>query len=227
MTMKSIGMIVAVEMDSVLSRYGASGVREDRGGFAVYHYRMDDFTLHVVNSGVGELAAAAAAQLLIDAYGVELVVNFGVVGGLTAEMALAHTCVVEKIVHYDFDLSGIDPVEPGRYPAYKDIYIPTTQSLAARAAEIVPGLRRVICASADKFVGEPAAKAVLHEKYGADICEMEAAGIVLTCNRCGVPCLVIKTVSDGIEGGAEEFNAEVRRSSELCLEITEKIIKEL
>lgn len=225
--MKSIGMIVAVEMDSVLSRYGASGVREDRGGFAVYHYQMEGFTLHVVNSGVGELAAAAATELLIDAYGVELVVNFGVVGGLTEEMALARTCVVEKIVHYDFDLSGIDPVEPGRYPGYEEIYIPTTRSLLERAAEIVPGLRRVICASADKFIGEPGAKAALHEKYGADICEMEAAGVVLTCNRCGIPCLVMKTVSDGIDGGAEEFYAEVRRSSELCLEITEKIIKEL
>lgn len=56
---------------------------------------------------------------------------------------------------------------------------------------------------------------------------MEAAGIALTCRRCGVPCLSIKTVSDGVDGGADAFYAQIRRSSELCLEITEKIILEM
>ena len=53
---------------------------------------------------------------------------------------------------------------------------------------------------------------------------MEAAGIVLTCDRCGVPCLLIKTVSDGITGGAEEFFKEVSRSADICLEITDEIM---
>ena len=53
---------------------------------------------------------------------------------------------------------------------------------------------------------------------------MEAAGILLTCNRNRVPCLMIKAVSDGIEGGAEEFKSEILRSSKLCLEITDRII---
>ena len=50
------------------------------------------------------------------------------------------------------------------------------------------------------------------------------AGIVLTCDRCGVPFLLIKTVSDGITGGAEEFFKEVSRSADICLEITDEIM---
>lgn len=225
--MKNIGMIVAVEMDSVLSRYGKAKSRETRCGFAVYTYEMEGYTLRVVNSGVGELAAAAAAQLLIDGCGVELIVNFGVVGGLTPEMADARTCIVEKIVHYDFDLSEIDPVVPGQYPGYEDAYIPTSPELVKLASRLRPELKRVICASADKFIGSPERKAELHRVFGAEICEMEAAGIALTCDRCGVPFLSIKTVADGINGGAEEFYRELGRSSELCLEVTEQIIKSL
>ena len=56
---------------------------------------------------------------------------------------------------------------------------------------------------------------------------MEAAGVVLSCNRAGVPCLVIKTVSDGIMGGAEEFARELTRSAEICLAITDEIIRVL
>lgn len=225
--MKNIGMIVAVEMDAVLARYGAPGEKKLDSGFQVFSYAGDGYTIHAVNSGAGEIAAAAAAQLLISSYKAELIVNFGVVGGLTDEMAKARTCVVESVVHYDFDTSEAGWAEPARYLDYPTVYIPATAELVEKALRIEPGLKKVICASADKFVGGAERKRELHRLYGAEICEMEAAGVVLTCNRSGVPCLLIKTVSDGIEGGAEEFAAELQRSSLLCLEITDRIIKEL
>lgn len=223
--MKTIGMIVAVEMDAVLSRYGRAAGVEERGGFELHRYENEDFTLHVVSAGAGELAAAAATELLIASCGAELIVNFGVVGGLTEEMALARTVVVESVVHYDFDTSAWDGCEPGRYAAYPTPRIPTTPELVARALGQFPELRKVVCASADKFVGGAEEKRALHERFGADICEMEAAGVVLTANRAGVPCLVIKTVSDGITGGAEEFSRELGRSAELCLAVTDAIIR--
>lgn len=225
--MKKIGMLVAVEMGAVLSRYGTAREVETRHGFEVHTYDMDGYTLYVMHSGAGEIAAAAAAALLIDRYEVELLVNFGVVGGLTAEMAQTKTCVVEKVVHYDFDTSAYDGTLPAQYAEYPDIYLPATAALVERAVQIAPELKRVVCASADKFVDGQEAKNALHEKYGADICEMESAAVVLTCNRSGVPCLLIKTVSDGLMGGAEEFGVALAHTSELCLEVADKIIREL
>ena len=225
--MKTIGMIVAVEMDAVLAKYGRAAGVEKRGGFEIHRYENGDFTLCIVSAGAGELAAAAATELLIASYGAELIVNFGVVGGLTEKMALARTVVVESVVHYDFDTSAWDGCEPGRYAAFPTPRIPTTPQLVKRALALCPELRPVVCASADKFVGSAQAKAELHERFGAEICEMEAAGVVLTCSRAGVPCLVVKTVSDGITGGAEEFTKELARSAEICLEITDQIIREL
>ena len=116
---------------------------------------------------------------------------------------------------------------PAQYAEYPDIYLPATAALVERAVQIAPELKRVVCASADKFVDGQEAKNALHEKYGADICEMESAAVVLTCNRSGVPCLLIKTVSDGLMGGAEEFGVALAHTSELCLEVADKIIREL
>ncbi|MBP5239827.1 MAG: 5'-methylthioadenosine nucleosidase, partial [Oscillospiraceae bacterium] len=96
---KQIGMLVAVEMDSVFARYGEAVKTERRSGFDVYRFDNDSYTLHVIHSGIGEIAAAAAAQLLIDRYRVEMIVNFGVVGGLTEEMAASKLCVVTRVVH--------------------------------------------------------------------------------------------------------------------------------
>ena len=218
---------MAVEMSAVFERCGQTENVKESGGFKLYTYKLEGYTLYLAHCGVGEIAAAAAAQELISKYGVEMIVNFGVVGGLTEDMAQTRTCIVEKIVHYDMDLSECDPVPVGQYPGFESIYLPATAELVEKAVAIEPSLKRVICASADKFVGAPEKKRALNEKYGAEICEMESAGIVLTCLRNSVPCLFIKTVSDSINGGAEEFYEAVKSTSAICLEITEKIIKEI
>ncbi len=225
--MKKIGMLVAVEMDAVLRRYGRAKRIENRGGFEMHLYDMGEYELYVLRSGAGEIAAAAAAELLIDRYETELIVNFGVVGGLTEEMAQTRTCLVERVVHYDFDTSAYDGTLPGQYFQYPEAYLYPTPALVEKAAALCPGLKRVTCASGDKFVAGEEAKSALHRRWGADICEMEAAAVVLTCDRCGVPCLLIKTVSDGLTQGGEDFGTALAATSALCLETADRIIREL
>ena len=121
---KTIGMLVAVEIGAVLSRYGDKLTDVSETGFDVKRLDSDDYTMYILKSGAGEIAAAAGTQFLITKYGAEFIINFGVVGGLTPEMSLAKTCVVESVVHYDFDTSTIDNCEVGRYLEYPSIYIP-------------------------------------------------------------------------------------------------------
>ena len=225
--MKKAGMLVAVEMDAVFQRFGNALEPVHMPGYEVYRFLLGETELFVLSSGEGEIAAAAGTQLLISVFGAEVVFNFGVVGGLTEEMSLARTCVVERVVHYDFDISALDPVKPGQYTRFADEYIPISQALVEKAVAVEPSLKRVTCASGDKFVAEREKKQALHDRFDADICEMEAAAIALTCHRSGIPCLMIKTVSDSIDGGAAEFKKAVLSSAELCLKVTEKILREL
>ena len=225
--MKKIGMLVAVEMDAVLRRYGTAKRVENRRGFEMHLYDMGEYEVYVLRSGAGEIAAAAAAELLIDRYEVEMIVNFGVVGGLTSEMGQTKTCVVERVVHYDFDTTEYDHCLPGQYMGYDDAYLHPAPELIDRAVALFPELKRVTCASGDKFVAGEAAKSALHERWDADICEMEAAAVVLTCDRAGIPCLLIKTVSDGLTQGGEDFGTALQHTSELCLEVADRIIREL
>lgn len=220
-----VGMIVAVEIDAVLNKYGKKLEKVEAKGFDVMKLTLENYEMIIVKSGAGEIAASAAAQYLISVHNVDMIVNFGVVGGLTDEMSVARLTVVESVVHYDFDVSDwFNAVEPARYMNYPSKFIPTDKALLEAALKAEPSLKPVVCASADKFIGKPERKRELHELYGADICEMESAGIVLTCDRCGVPCLLIKAVSDSIHGGAEEFEREVGRCAEICLETLEKVI---
>ena len=222
-----IGLLVAVEQQSIFEKYGKAAKVESAGGFNVYSYKNREYQLFVINSGVGEIAAAAATQVLIDVYNVDLVVNFGVVGALTDEMTVAENCVVEKIVHYQFDLSGIDPVKKGQYPGFNSEFLYTDTVLINKALKVYPSLKKVTCASADRFVVNKDEKDELHTQFGADICEMECAAIFLTCHHNHVPCIFIKAVSDSLTGDGKEYYQEYIRAAALCLDITDKIIHQL
>lgn len=226
--MKKIGLIVAIEIDSVLKKYGKPIAEKDAAGCRIFEYNTDKYLLVVAHCGAGEIAAATATQYLITAYGVELILNFGVVGGLTDDMSKTRICIVKKVVHYDFDTSAVDEgVVPGRYIQYPDAFIPMSEWTAEKALCVYPDLRPVVCASGDKFLADPVVKAKLHERYGADICDMEAAGIALTCERNGVPCMILKIVSDGITGGAEEYLAAKNETADICFGIVDRIIGSL
>jgi len=225
--MKSVGLIVAMEIEAVLERFGVPVKEEHYGDFHVRTYQCDGYILYVINCVVGEIAAASETQLLISLYHVDLIVNYGVVGALTEEIGLAQNCIIERVVHYDMDTSAVDNCEVGRYLEYPDIYIPVNREVFEKAREICPEITPVTCCSADKFVGDPEKKRALAAMYHADICEMESAGILLTANRNHVPALFIKSISDSVNGGAEEFTREVMTTSRVCLEVTDRIIREL
>lgn len=224
-----IGMIVAVEdeIDAMLSEMGRPLETENIAGFTIRKYSLLGSSLYVAQSGAGEIYAAAATQLLITRYNVELIVNFGICGGLIPEMSLCRTCIVEKTVHYDYDVSPVDNVEVGRYTDLPDLYIPATEELVKLAISLEPELMPVICASGDKFVADPLRKIQLHEEYGASICEMESAGILLTANRAGVKTILIKAVSDSVSGGAEEFEKMAYDSAKVCIGVVLSVIKKI
>lgn len=227
MSERSIGLVVAVEMDAVLAKYGTPAETLLFPGYEVKTYLLGPVTLYAVDSGAGEISAAAATQFLITKFDVDLILNFGVVGALSPEMAVADLCVVKRVVHYDYDTSSWDSSLPGQYPGMDSPYLIPSPRLLEAAVQAAPALLPVTCASADKFVDSPEAKTALRETWQADICEMESAGIVLTCLRSQVPCLLIKAVSDSLTGGGREFAAELQRASAACFDIVDHVLRTL
>ena len=80
-TKTTVGMIVAVELDAVIRKYGEKLVKIPHRAFDIHSIDEPDRRLIIVNSGAGEIASAAAAQLLISEFHADIIVNFGVVGG--------------------------------------------------------------------------------------------------------------------------------------------------
>ena len=141
--MKRIGLVIAVEIQAFNDKYGEPDeiirIRKQE----VRKYVSDTYELYVMHSGAGEIAAASTTQCLISEFDVEIILNYGVVGGLTEEISKSRICVVKDVVHYDFDTSASDQCEVGRYLNYPSVYLPTTEQLWKEAILSAPELKPV------------------------------------------------------------------------------------
>ena len=210
------------EMTFLLESQKLKVEKDERKDFSVVKFKLGNNNIICLQSGIGEIYASCATQTLISEYKADIIVNFGVCGTLTDKIKTGECVLVDGVVHYDFDLSPIDDVMVGQYPEYSSPITPTDASLKEIVIKIKPDIKKVICASADKFVEDKDKKISLVRDFGADICEMESAGVVLACNNAKVPVLVIKAVSDG-EGGAEEYKNTVDKATRSYVDLILKL----
>ncbi len=227
MKKKTVGIVVAIELNAIFEVYENVTEIETGSAFRLFHVEKEKYDLYIVRSGMGECAAAAACQLLISRFGVSMIINFGVVGGLVPEMRQQKVCLVERVVHYKYDCSEFMPLAVGQVDGYDSIFLKTDEKLLKAAQAAGEGLPLVTCCSGDKFIGTAEEKSHLHEKFSGDICDMESAGIVLTCDMNRIPCILFKAVSDGLADGADGFYAELDNASKKCLVLANGIVEKM
>lgn len=222
-----IGVVVAMEKELLPFLKGKEYELRKINAYDVYVTSISGKTLYMVKlPTVGEICAAAATQLLITAFDVQLILNFGVVGALTEKGALLSTMLVESVVHYDMDTSVMDNCPVGRYMIFDDVAIPTDKDLIDIALS-VQQLPVVRCASADKFVEGREAKSRLHNLFGADICDMESAGIVITAKLNNVKVLMVKAVSDSLCGDGTEYEQNLDKAAQEYVGFVQKLLNKL
>ncbi|MBR3333503.1 MAG: 5'-methylthioadenosine/S-adenosylhomocysteine nucleosidase [Clostridia bacterium] len=223
-----IGLLIAIERElAAFLQSGEERTEQTVAGKTVYRTRMEGHDVYAIQSGCGEIDAAAATMLLIVKYGCEVILNFGVTGALEEDLKVEDLFVAEKAWHYDFDVTaftGCDKV--GQYEEYPDEFIPLDEGLVRLVAERIPGIRKIAVASGDKFVEDRAEKLRLRAS-GCGICEMELAAIARTCDRCGVKCLSIKCISDTFDGNGADFEKNVKASAEKAFGAIREVLKAL
>ena len=221
-----IGIFTAMEKEAA-SFLQRDVDREVIGGFTVYRFTLGkhDAVLCCPPS-VGEIAASAACQLLITKYNVDYILNFGVVGALTPKASVQSFVYVKDVVHYDMDVSEADKTPVGRYGCFDDVAVKCDETLIRKALKINE-LPTVRCASADKFVGAVERKTALNNQFGADICDMESAGILFACRFNNVPCLLVKCISDSLTGGYGEYCDNVLIACQGFFAFAEQLVNNL
>ena len=148
------------------------------------HLASDD---RLLVCGVGKVNAAAATQKAIDEGATEIW-NVGVAGGLDPSMEVGASYVVDRAVEYDFDLAQVNGTRIG-------VHNERTTPYFACAADFAPGLPRATLATGDRF-GDDAADFATLDGLEATVRDMEGAAVAHVCETNGVPCRIVKCLSD-------------------------------
>lgn len=155
--------------------------------------------------GVGKVNAAAGTCAVLEK-GADLVFNFGVAGGLDAKTQVTEVYLIDKTVQYDFDLTQLNGGKPGTLDGETENFIPLF------TPEKIDFPRRAL-GSGDRFNDSPADHSLLIG-LGAHIRDMEGAAIAQVCKYAGVPCMLVKAISDRYGSGSttEQFRQNLSRA---------------
>lgn len=222
---KRLGIVVAVEEKTILRDWGRPYREKRRGKFKIYDYQLpaQRAEIIVVISGPGEIRAAAATQILISEYKIDQIINFGVAGSLNPDLKNFSVCLVDKVVHYDFDISANGKNKVGQYP-HHDFYFHPKMFSEKAVEEVFKDIPHVSCASGDKFLDGKEAKNKIRDQFGADICDMESAAVAIICELEHAQCLIVKAISDEAEEGNNAFDANVDEAAKICFNLVDKFI---
>ena len=225
--MKRIGIVVAMteELTSYIGALGSIDWEIKVGCYPIFGINADGKELIVVNSGVGEIAAAAATQMLISEYKVELVINYGYAGALDRGLKCGDIVAVTGVLHYEYDISPIDAdLKPYTYREVGSAVIP---SYCAAFQGLDERLARGVCASGNLLITREKTRKRLYAA-GCSLCEMEAAGVLLTARRAGIPCIVLKVISDNAdENAVQDFDSSIACANKEFGKILAEIVKSL
>lgn len=203
-----IGLIGAMSVE-------VEGLIAQMEGTRTYPIGMDTFVtgrLFGVDAvlavcGPGKINAAMCAQSMILHYRPQWVLNLGVAGAACGDVAIGDLVIADSAVQHDVDTSPIgDPV--CMVSKINLVNIPCDAALAdklmAAAAQLEDcHAHRGVIATGDQFINSGDVRQRIRSLTNAMAVEMEGAAVAQACYMHGVPCGVLRSISDQADGHSD------------------------
>ena len=179
--------------------------------------------------------SALAAGILIDRFGVDLVMNTGSAGGFGSSLEIGDIVIGTELAYCDADVTAFNyaygqmPGMPARFAMNQDFLPSIEQAIAKVDLKSHTGL----IVSSDSFIHTREQRTHIL-KHFPDVMasEMEGAAIAQACHAFGVPFIVIRAISDIPERGtsAVDFDTFIvqagKRAASLIAELGGGTVKE-
>ncbi|MDO4197362.1 MAG: 5'-methylthioadenosine/adenosylhomocysteine nucleosidase [Erysipelotrichaceae bacterium] len=198
-----IGIICAMieERDSIVSLMEDVSVNFERllnyreGTFNDEYYegKINGRDVVVHHCGVGKAAAAMGTQMLIERYHPDLVINLGCAGSLNENVHVGDIVIADKTADWDFFVPGWPRNFDSIYIANKcsEMVIEIVKELNYKNIHIGP------IVSGDQFIMDDDQIFIIKGHFEQALAgEMEGNAVATACYMYGVPCSIIRSISD-------------------------------
>jgi adenosylhomocysteine nucleosidase len=218
---RPVGIVCALAEELTALEAAIAGKRATRhAGIRFIAGQIDGAAVVLAEGGVGKVGAAVVATLLVERFRCRALVNSGVAGGLDPKSGIGDILIADRLAQHDFgavtDRGWIyfragHPPWPG---PRQDLYYRMAPELRARLKRALAGLRLPPLSAAvtgkqrrpklkfgtvvtgDQFVSNAAMGRRLRQDFGARATEMEGAAVAQVAERFGLPCVVVRALSD-------------------------------
>ena len=161
----------------------------------------------VVRSGIGKVNAGICAQILVDRFQADMLINTGIAGSLDARIDIGDMVISTDALHHDMDATIFGDAI-GQIPRMDTLAFPAHEELVRKAAKANekanPDIRTFTgkVASGDQFISSREAKEKIVENFHPLCVEMEGAGIAQAAYLNKVSYVIIRAISDKADNSA-------------------------
>jgi adenosylhomocysteine nucleosidase len=226
--------------------------RRELAGREVLEGRLYGRPVAMTESGIGKVASAMTATLLLDGLKCRAIVMSGVAGGIDPNLAIGDLVVAKRLVQHDYgrtQAEGFTPFQPGIPPfgpGRPDFGFDLPKHLVDRIHQALDGFqppalpddlfggdapRRApiikigTIASGDQFINDENVRRRLQNQFHAHAVEMEGAAVAQVAKAFGVPAIVIRSLSD--LAGAEshlDFGRFLNAVAPVSAKVVERLV---
>ena len=171
--------------------------KETYAGVEYYRGNLAGKQVVVCCAGMGKANAAATTQVLAGRYGAEKIIFSGIAGNMTSKIGIGDVCVGRTVVYHDAQNDMICQSAPflQEFPGDETLVSAAMQACERCGVKAIAGK----IATGDTFVGDSETKRLIEEKCHPDCVEMEGAAVAQIAARNGVPCVILRAMSDNAD----------------------------
>lgn len=193
--------------------------------------KIEEAECVLVECGEGKVNATRTTQVMIDNFKIDKLVNVGSAGAINEDLNVKDVVIADKLVQYDFDISGLGYEKGEICNIGKYIYCDKT--LVEECQEAIENIEnesyKVVIgtiATADSFCDKPEIAKMVRKEFNAECVEMEGAAVAQVCYLDQIPFLVIRGISDTPNGNNKiDFRKYLEIASKQSAKILQNLIK--
>ena len=229
-----IGIIGAMAEEVASLQLSLAGVKSfEDGGAKFYQGHYAGHEVYLVQSGIGKVAAAVTASVLLAKYQVDILINTGSAGGIGSGLNIGDIVLAKKLAYHDVDVTAFG-YRYGQMAGGFPLYYETDENLLNQANKVMEKMtgtkiHQGLIVSGDQFVHDEQTIKQIKEHFPDALAnEMESTAIAQVAYQFSIPVLIVRAISDTADSNANvDFDSFIKEAGRKSAEFVCELLKVL
>ena len=223
-----IGIICASEneLDPFLDDFQEHSVVE-KAKLKIHIGKIGEHDVVLLYCGVCKVNAAIAAQIVIDDFNVDAIINAGVAGGIDSRLGILDTVVSTEVAYHDV----ASEILTEYHPWMKSVFFAADENLlkiAKNVAERIQTKGKIYfgrMVTGEAFISDDGRQEIM-DAFNPLSVDMETGSIAHVCYANSIPFLAIRSITDTADhSGSEFFEMNCKEASRIAKDFTVEVIR--